>query len=167
MAHPRERRSPRLAVQLPIRVYAIDFKGTDFVEDSTTLVVNQHGAKISLLRQLIPEQEIQILCHPTNQEAVFRVVSKLTREPHPQHTFWGVECTIPEGNIWGIGFPALGPEDQSSVRTMLECPACQVREMLFVNERLLEGIQASGGIHRECSACGKSGLWQQVPYTES
>ena len=167
MGQTRERRSPRLAVQLPIRVYAIDFKGTDFVEDATTLVVKQHGAKISLLRQLIPEQEIQILCQPTNQEAVFRVVSKLTKQPQGQNTFWGVECADPEGNIWGIGFPALGPQDQSCARVMLQCPECQVQEMLFINERLLEGMQANGGLQRECASCGKSGLWKQLPYSES
>src|SRR5713226_3323527 len=86
----RPRRTPRLAVGLPIRVYAIDFKGVDFTEDSTTVVVNLHGAKICLARQLIPEQEIRILSRTTDQEAVFRVVGRVGGTEN-QHTFWGIE----------------------------------------------------------------------------
>jgi hypothetical protein len=166
MARRPPRRSPRLALQLPIRVFGIDFKGMDFVEDATTLVVSAHGAKIRLGHQLVPEQEIRILCRRTQEEAVFRVVCK-SSETEPSRTFWGVECLNPAHNIWGMGSPPLGPKDQDSVRLLLQCPECRTRELLFVDEPLLESLMGYGGLVRGCQVCGKTSRWKQVPYYES
>ncbi len=166
MAATRQRRTPRLAVGLPIRVFAIDFKGTDFVEDSTTVVVNFHGAKIRLVRQLVPEQEIRIFSQKTEEEEVFRVVAR-TGQMDNRQTFWGVESLNPTHNIWGISFPRLGPKDQKLVRATLQCPACRVREVLYLDEPILESIEELGGLLRGCLACGRTGVWQRVPFIES
>ena len=161
MAEVQRRRSPRIALPLPIRVYGTDFTGTDFVEDSTTIVVNYHGAKIRLARQLLPDQEIVILSVQSKKEGVFRVVAK-TRETEGRLTFWGVECTEPMDGFWGVEFPSMQPEDERSARISLQCPHCQLREMLHMDERLLESLQPGGGLNRLCPRCGKSGLWKQV-----
>ncbi len=150
---------------MPIRVYGIDYRGKDFVEDSSTLVVNLHGAKIRLLRQVVPDQEVRILCLRNNQDDVFRVVVKVEQEASRQ-SYWGVECLRAGRNIWGIDFPPLAPGDQTSVRIMLQCPECRTRELLYVDERLLEASQELGGLVRGCVTCGCSGLWRQVPYNE-
>ena len=160
------RRSTRLALSLPIRVFASDFKGTDFIEDSTTLVVNSHGAKIRLKHQLIPEQEIRIQSLKTSQEAIFRVVSRVGTLAD-RFTCWGVECMNPNDNVWGVQFPAAAPADQQSVRALLRCPVCRAREVMFLDEALLESIQELGGLLRGCAKCGYTGIWEQVPYTES
>src|SRR5690349_3986530 len=94
-----QRRSPRRSVELPIRVFATDFQGRDFVEDATTLVVSRHGAKIQLMRKLLVEQEIRILCLGNHREALFRVVSK-AGEPIDESSFWGVESLKPAEDIW-------------------------------------------------------------------
>lgn len=160
------RRSTRLAVSLPIRVYATDFKGRDFVEDSTTVVVNYNGAKIRLSHQLIPEQEIRIQSLKTSAESVFRVVSRVgTLED--RFTYWGVECLSPSYEVWGMSFPEPGPDDQRSVRALLRCPVCHSREILFLDEPLLESIQELGGLLRGCLKCGQTGIWEQIPYTEA
>jgi len=84
----RQRRSCRLALSIPIRVYAIDFRGNEFIEDAATLVVNLHGAKIRLIRQLIPELEFRLLSLPTRQEghparaAAAQLPARLVH-PHP------------------------------------------------------------------------------------
>jgi hypothetical protein len=160
MAEVQRRRSPRIALPLPVRIFGTDFTGTDFVEDTTTIVVNYHGAKIRLTRQLLPDQEIVILCSQNKREAVFRVVAKIR-----EHTFWGVECTDPKDGFWGVEFPSLQPEDQRTVRITLECPQCHSRELLHIDEGLLESIQPGGGLNRLCPQCGKSGLWKQVVRT--
>jgi hypothetical protein len=164
-ARTRTRRSTRLAVSLPIRVYAIDFKGTDFVEDSTTVVVNHYGAKIRLNHQLLPEQEIRIQSLRTSQEAVFRVVNRVGNL-EDRFTYWGVECLDPSQDVWGIAFPQPGPDDQQAVRTMLQCPICRFREVIYLDEPLLESIQELGGLLRGCLKCGQTSIWEQVPYTE-
>src|SRR5713226_5978429 len=109
MPETRQRRSLRGSRELPIRVFGTDFRGRDFVEDSATLVVSRHGAKIRLKRKLIPEQEIQILCHGNNREAVFRVVSQ-AGEPTSEFSFWSVECLKPGENIWEGGLPKTAPK---------------------------------------------------------
>jgi hypothetical protein len=96
-----QRRSPRYARELPIRVFGVDFQGTDFVEDSRTLVVSRHGAKIRLTRKLIPEMEIRILCQNSKREGLFRVVGQ-AGQPIGKFSFWGVECLEPAENIYEI-----------------------------------------------------------------
>jgi hypothetical protein len=160
------RRSSRIAASLPIRVYATDFTGTDFIEDSTTVVVNTHGAKIRLAHQLIPDQEIRIVSLTTGQEAVFRVVSRVG-VPEESHTYWGIECLTPARNVWGVVIPQAGPEDQRSVRAMVQCPICHAREMIRVDEALIESIQELGGLLRGCMKCGQTAIWEQVPYSET
>ncbi len=162
----RQRRSPRLALDLPIRVFGTDPEGSDFVEESRTLAVSQHGAKIQLRHQLIPEHEIRIVCLETQQEAVFRVVAKASATA-PSRTLWGIECLNPAHNIWGVDPPPLAPEDQRSVRVMLECPECRTRELFFVEEARLEPIRDYGGVMRDCRICGSTGIWKHVPYYES
>ena len=150
-----ERRTPRLAIGLPIRVFATDFQGRDFVEDSTTIAVNLHGAKIRLGRELIPDQEIRILSGRTGREAIFRVVGR-AGDSRNRSTFWGVECLNPDHNIWGVAFPRLTPKDQVAVRVMLRCPECRVRELIYLDEALLEGMEAAGGLLRGCLTCRRT-----------
>jgi uncharacterized C2H2 Zn-finger protein len=109
MPEIRKRRSPRSALELPIRVFGTDFQGRDFVEDSTTLVVSRHGGKIQLMRKLIPEQEIRILCQGNNREGLFRVVSQAS-EPVSEFSFWGIECLNPSENIWEGAQPRPRPK---------------------------------------------------------
>lgn len=165
MQPAQQRRSCRIALSIPIRVYAIDFRAKEFVEDATTLVVNLYGAKIRLIRQLIPDQEIRLLSFSTREEAVFRVVSKAPGS-EGACTFWGIECLSPEKNIWGVRFPELQRRDQAEVRAMLQCPHCLTRELVYMDEPLLEALEQSRGLMRGCLACKQSGLWKVVPYVE-
>src|SRR5712692_10187992 len=105
----RQRRSPRRVLELPIRVFGKDFRRKKFVEDSATLALSRHGAKIRLTHKLIPEQEIQILFQGAKREALFRVVSK-AGEPTGEFFFWGVECLTPGENLREGGIPRPGPK---------------------------------------------------------
>lgn len=165
MQPTQQRRSCRIAASIPVRVYAVDYRAKDFVEDTTTLVVNQHGAKIRLIRQLIPDQEIRLLSLPTRLEAVFRVVA---RAPGTEGacTSWGIESMSPERNIWGVRFPDLQQRDQEAVRVMLQCPHCLVRELVYVDEPVVESLDHVEGLTRGCLTCKKSGVWKPVPYVE-
>ena len=163
MTEFRQRRSCRLAISIPLRVFGTDYRGKDFTEDTTTLVVSQHGAKIRLDHQLLPEQEIRLLSRPTGREALFRVVSKVGGA-EGRHTFWGVECLDPGNNIWGLQFPQLETSDQDSVRVTVQCPVCSTRELLHLDEPLLETLASTDGIMRGCLICQSSRLWKLVPH---
>lgn len=161
----RQRRSCRIATAIPICIYGIDFRGIDFTEEASTLVVNLHGAKIRLTHQLLPDQEIRLLSHPTSLEALFRVVTRVP-ESYPQGTFWGIEALNPERNIWGMNIPEILPPDQGAVRVFAQCPECSTRELLRMEEPFLVTAQEAGGIYRGCLVCGKQGLWKFIPYGE-
>ncbi len=117
-------------MSLPIRVYATDFRGKDFEEDSTTVVVNRHGGKIRLTHQLLPEQEIRIFSQRTGEEAVFRVVSRVGG-PEDRYSFWGVECMGSRGNIWGVSFPTP-TETTSAPSGPCSAAPCAAAEKLFI-----------------------------------
>jgi hypothetical protein len=184
-----ERRSPRKALELPIRVFGVDYQGTHFVEDATTLVVSRHGAKIRLTRKLIPEMEILILCQDSMHEGLFRVVGQ-AGEPMGQFFFWGVECLEPAENIYETGVampssepsltpdplpsPELAPEpapqldaslsaqDNLPVQGWLRCSDCGMREVVELDETQIHSMRRSKGLVRSCPACGANTLWRLV-----
>jgi len=159
MAGSKARRSCRVALRVPIRVFGTDYRGVDFTEDAITLLVNLHGAKIRLTHQLLPDSEIRLVSHPTGQDSIFRVVSKLPSS-ELQFTYWGVENLDPDKNLWGVSIPALQSGEQLAVRVVLECPICSARDSLRSDETLLTALQETGGLTRVCGACNKPGLWK-------
>ena len=90
MQSPRQRRSRRLALTIPIRVYGIDYKGTDFSEDSTTVVVNWHGTKIRLVRQLLPDQEV----------CLFRRATMHSSASFPKRPVTKIPIHSGDWNVW-------------------------------------------------------------------
>jgi hypothetical protein len=161
MQFPRQRRSRRLTLTIPIRVYGIDYRGTDFSEDSTTVVVNWHGTKIRLVRQLLPDQEICLFSLATRKDALFRVISQVPGH-EDSYTYWGLECLEPQKEIWGIAFSDFQPEARPLLRAIAECPVCSTCELMNVDKRLLEAIQSQKRIQRGCLVCGCTSLWKLV-----
>jgi hypothetical protein len=184
-----QRRSPRHALELPIRVFGVDCQGTDFVEDSTTLVVSLHGAKIRLTRKLIPEMEIRILFRENTHEWLFRVVGQ-AGEPIGKFSFWGVECLEPAENIYeaGVAMPASKPspkpaplpspelapkpvpqldaklslKDKLSLQAWLRCSECGMRELVDLDGTQIQAMRKLKGLVRSCPACGATTLWRGV-----
>ena len=166
MVEPQSRRSCRVAMSLPIRVFGVDFRGIDFTEEALTVIVNLHGAKIRLAHQLLPDSEIRVVNHSTGRDAIFRVVAKL-QSSEAKFTYWGVESLDPKRNIWGVEIPQLLPMDQLKGRRItLECPSCSGLKSLRVDKPLLDSLQEKGGVERTCKVCNTSGLWKLVPYEQ-
>jgi hypothetical protein len=153
------RRSCRVALSVPIRVFGVDYRGIDFTEESHTIIVNLHGAKIRMIHQLLPDSEIRLISHPTGRDSLFRVVSKVP-SPDPQYTCWGVENLDPRNNIWGVDIPEFRPGDRRKAQVALACPTCSTRESLPANESLLAALQEKGGVERTCKVCNAPGLWK-------
>lgn len=160
------RRSCRVAATVPIRVFGFDYRGTDFSEEARTLVVNQHGAKIRMIHQLLPDSEIRLVSHTTGRESVFRVVSKL-QSPDLKYSYWGIENLDPKKDIWGVEIPQLETGDQLKVRVVIQCPTCSARESLRVDETPLAAIQEKGGLDWSCKDCKTSGFWKLIPFGEA
>jgi PilZ domain-containing protein len=162
MSSFRPRRSCRLALSFPIRILGTDFEGIPFTEETITVVVSLHGAKIRSGQPLHVGQEIRLLSLTTHLKATYRVVSQVGVGAHG-FTFWGLESLEPGRNLWGVKFPELRVGDQASVRLLLECPECFRREFIYTDEPLLESLHTRKGVMRRCLNCKTSTFWTPVP----
>lgn len=157
------RRSCRVAWSVPIRVFGFDYRGVDFSEETSTVVVNLHGARIRMTHQLLPDSEIRLIIVPTGRDSLFRVVSKL-QSSDLKYTYWGVENLDPATNIWGVDIPALEAVDQLKVRVVIECPTCSARESIRVDEGPLAALQEKGGLEWGCKVCRTRQIWKLLPF---
>jgi hypothetical protein len=165
MAELRQRRSPRIALQTPIRVFGRDTAGNSFYEDSTTLVVNEGGARILLSRKPDPSRDLFILCHKTDLGERFRVVGHRGRF-EPSHESWAVESINGSKDIWGVDFPTAQTEDLQAVRVMLACTDCHTQQQLFLNESQVQWLCQVGSTRRDCAVCHGLRLCVLAPCAE-
>jgi len=154
------RRSERLLLTFPIRVEGSDQKGRTFSENTRTLVVNRHGARIQLKRILNPGQTLRIVNLVGNREADFRVVGP-TQPLSEQGGEWGVECRDEKCNIWGIDFP---PAEESGLpcSVLLACRRCRNVSLARMSLVELDVLESAGLLTRDCPTCGGSTSWGHV-----
>ena len=156
------RRSCRVAMSVPVRVYGIDYRGIDFIEDALAMIVNRHGAKIRLAHQLLPDAEIRVLSLPTGRDSIFRVVARLPGSEQ-QFSYWGIESLQPDNNIWGVEIPELVTGKPIKVLVKLVCPHCSARVPVIADEMILVSLHEKGAVDRTCEICRKFGQWNLPP----
>ena len=100
------RRSTRVLLSVPIHVSGKDRKNRPFTEETRTLVVNAHGALISLKATVIAEQHITVSNHATEQTRDCRVV--YVAGAACGKIQMGIEFAKPSPEFWQIDFP---PDD--------------------------------------------------------
>lgn len=109
---PGRRRSMRVLLSVPIHVSGKTAAGKDFEEETRTLVVNAHGALISLAAQVAAEQKINVANKATHHTLECRVVYLGTSQGGK--TQMGIEFVKPTPGFWQIDFPPddwVVPED--------------------------------------------------------
>jgi hypothetical protein len=104
---PAARRSTRLAITIPITLIGKDAIGNSFKENTRTIVVNKHGAKIATVHRLAVGTEVEIENRALGVTARASVVWVGEKRPPQTHHEAGIQLYKAE-NIWGIEFP---PED--------------------------------------------------------
>jgi hypothetical protein len=103
---PSRRRSMRVLLSVPIRVMGKTLANEDFEEQTRTLVVNAHGALISLQTPVAPNQKVTVASKATNQSRECRVVHVGTQAAGKIQV--GIEFVQPSASFWQIDFP---PDD--------------------------------------------------------
>jgi len=103
---PGRRRSMRVLLSVPIEVRGKDKEQKDFTEETRTLVVNAHGALISLGARVTPGQTVTVSNRSTRKEMECRVVHLGNASAGKIQT--GIEFVTPCGPFWQIDFP---PDD--------------------------------------------------------
>ncbi len=100
------RRSMRVLLSVPIRVTGKTAANEDFEEQTRTLVVNAHGALISLQAPVGANQRLTVEHKATNESRECRVVHVGTQAAGKIQV--GIEFVKPSGTFWQIDFP---PDD--------------------------------------------------------
>jgi len=103
---PGRRRSMRVLLSVPIQVRGKNAQNQDFSEETRTLVVNAHGALISLSAQVVVNQKVFVSNSATHQTQECRVVYFGNLQAGKAQM--GVEFLTPSPAFWQIDFP---PED--------------------------------------------------------
>jgi hypothetical protein len=98
-----KRRSKRLGLRVPVRIYGRTADDRPFRDMTETLHVNAFGARIELGKLLTPGQTVLVVHAITEEEKECRVV-----DVRPNRTGkWkvGLAFVKPEGNFWHIFQP--------------------------------------------------------------
>jgi hypothetical protein len=103
---PGRRRSMRVLLSVPIHVSGKTYENKDFREETRTLVVNAHGALISLAARVAAGQAITVENKATNQILECRVVYLGSTQAGKSQM--GIEFSKPSTRFWQIDFP---PDD--------------------------------------------------------
>lgn len=109
---PGRRRSMRVLLSVPIQVSGKTAGNQDFKEETRTLVVNAHGALISVAAPVKSGQTITIANSATQQSLECRVVH--VGAAQGGKTQLGIEFERPSPKFWQIDFPPddwVVPED--------------------------------------------------------
>ena len=155
------RRTERVLLKVPIKVHGVDPEGKAFSENTHTLVINRHGARIAARVLLRPGDEIKVTNSYSNRTFPFRVVCRVGKSlgEGPE---WGVECLEPEANVWGIQFPQKkkAPGEDQSISALLECTQCASRELVEVLQGQYQTLITEFSLRRNCPKCGTTTAWQ-------
>jgi hypothetical protein len=106
IADPGRRRSMRVLLSVPITVSGKSADNQIFIEDTRTLVVNAHGALISLGASVAAEQQVVLSNKATHQTLECRVVYVGSQQAGKAQM--GIEFIAPSPTFWQIDFP---PDD--------------------------------------------------------
>jgi hypothetical protein len=109
---PGRRRSMRVLLSVPITVMGKNTSNQDFEEETRTLVVNAHGALISLAARVAAAQEVTLANKATQHTQKCRIVYVGTAQAGKAQM--GIEFVKPSRTFWQIDFPPddwVVPED--------------------------------------------------------
>ena len=96
----------RVLLSVPILVSGKSSDGAEFKEDARTLVVNAHGALISLDAPVVTGQRVTVANKSTQKAQECRIVH--LGNGQGGKTQAGIEFVTPSATFWQIDFP---PED--------------------------------------------------------
>jgi hypothetical protein len=158
MSETERRGTERLLLTVPIRIIAFGASGGSFTEDTRTIDLNRAGARIALKRRVAPGDILRIVNLETFAEADFRVVGP-TRLDSGAVAEWGVECTEPGRNIWGIEFAPPVAAQSSRASALLLCQGCGKQAVSVLTLMDVEILDSTGALQRLCDQCGQFSSW--------
>ncbi|MGB7434522.1 MAG: PilZ domain-containing protein [Candidatus Acidiferrum sp.] len=156
---PKQRRSGRLSLALPILIIGTDTEGRVFSEKTHTVVVSLHGAGIVSRHRLIAEQELILRALQSEREVEVRVVGEIAQQGD-LHTY-GVAFTDENLDFWQMEFPPAPVWPERPTVLSLECGGC--KGVVEVRNGEYDGdiCAIHGGLVRYCHNCGLLTVWRR------
>jgi len=159
------RRSERAFLRIPIQVEGIGENGQPFSERTNTLIINRHGARISLKATVRPEDRVKVTNLQNSMSCEFRMVERVA-QVLGEGPEWGIECLQTETRIWGISFPekvierSPTPSVNESVDALLECSVCRADEFAQLTLDDYRQLASRMQLERSCPQCGQPTAWR-------
>ncbi len=97
------RRDQRVHLEMPVRVYGYGPDKKPFVQETRTVNVSAHGARIVLTARVTPEQKIILTNAKTREDVVCRVVH--LQSARNKRTEVGIEFIHEAPRFWRMAFP--------------------------------------------------------------
>ncbi|MHB8485722.1 MAG: PilZ domain-containing protein [Candidatus Acidiferrales bacterium] len=156
------RRSDRISISLPLQAAGIDTENRPFIDTATTIVVNRHGALITLDRPLSIDQMLRVsreLFDGSRREAEVRVVAH--EKDSSGGVAYGIAFADSKLDFWDIEFPSVTEAADAVVRLLVECSHCGSRELAYLNSRELKEFESNRLFARNCRTCESPTIWKQ------
>ena len=156
------RRSDRISISLPLQATGIDAENRPFIDTATTIVVNRHGALITLDRPLSIDQMLRVnrqLFDGSRREAEVRVVAH--EKDSSGRIAYGIAFADSKLDFWDIEFPSATEAVDAVVRLLVECSHCGGRELAYLNSRELKEFESNRLFARNCRTCESPTIWKQ------
>lgn len=151
------RRSDRLQLTLPIRVVGSDVRGRRFGQNTRTVMVSRHGARILLKHAVFSGESLRVTNRLNNRGADFRLVEPARPEGN-QTGDWGVACRDEKENIWDIEFPSP-THAEGTYGALLECRRCRRVALTYLLPVELDALWNEGFLTQVCKFCGRPANW--------
>jgi hypothetical protein len=100
------RRSTRIDYETPVVLTGRDATGQTFREETSTLIVNFHGAKVRTKHKVLVGMLVTVESVKTRQSK--KAVCVNTYDPSPEHPYSAIALQLVQpGDIWGVENPPL------------------------------------------------------------
>src|SRR6267142_1277968 len=146
----RKRRSTRIVQAVPLVVTGVDALGRPFVERTSSLIINCHGARYQSKHYVLKNMWVKLeITHSESGQAARSVRGRVAwiQRPRTVRQLFQValELEVP-GNVWGIAFPpedwfGFDPQAEVSVKTdqlqetsPLEVPAAETEIVMSLGK---------------------------------
>lgn len=156
----RNRRSGRIAKELPIVLMGTDTLGKVFAEPTHTVVLSRHGAGIVSSYKFAPDEVLTLRMPGTQKEADVRLVGQIGGEAG-RYTY-GVAFVDEDLEFWPMEFPRAEEAERAAEQVEFECGACQQRQKFAEGEIEEDVYNVNGFVLRFCQMCGTTTRWKKA-----
>lgn len=156
------RRSDRISISFMLETMGTNAEGKPFLETARTVVVNRHGALVSLTQKLRVGQTVTVRRRTSEgsiRQADVRVVA--CEKELANGGEYGVSFIDPNLDFWGIEFPEPERSVDAVVRLLVECTHCRSQELAYLDSRELKEFEANHLFARQCRMCEAPTIWKQ------